>query len=642
MKTQLNTSPIFTQGIESSQVSNMDMDLEGMKQACQIFRDNIYTDKILAVVREWVSNAVDEHLKHGIEQPVQTGVKESRFFVRDFANGLDDNGIRNVFGKYFRSTKSNSDQPIGGFGVGAKAGHCYQDVFYVTSFHNGTKTVYSCILGGDESGASIGQVIEMSQEPTNESGLLVEIDIKVERYHSDTDTFMRYAHAMASNATLASVEVVNDLGTNIKADSKTLMLQRDGIRFYSFDENSGSSEYIITMGGVKYNTPESFEGFAFEKDCRPKTAIQIDVPVGFFEVPISREFFRETAKFTNGIAKCEDALAEFINQQKESIGSLPLSELCVDNKNKSEFFVFKNSAFVHPKVALALNKIVVAGEDANNPLLENKGRKLVVTVSNTHHHRVSQMEKLKAWCANNAKSVLFVRKDDAHYIAESITQYQVDSDLVFKPVACLFPKQSGGGYSDGKFSVYKRGRGHSSSFRASALELHNYYWGTDHSIDEAQDFLAKVSQSDSLREFEKIVVSQNGFESLYGFTSVSLKKDLVTLGYWMSNNQETRDKLGELRKLYNDASNARSKMNTRYHACKNLLTSKTQDIIISNISKDVYSPRLSRQMERIERIIEQLKNNNNELVSTFTNLALSTYYFNPKRSDIRKFIKAAK
>ena len=95
MKTQLNTSPIFTQGIESSQVSNMDMDLEGMKQACQIFRDNIYTDKILAVVREWVSNAVDEHLKHGIEQPVQTGVQENRFFVRDFANGLDDNGISN-------------------------------------------------------------------------------------------------------------------------------------------------------------------------------------------------------------------------------------------------------------------------------------------------------------------------------------------------------------------------------------------------------------------------------------------------------------------------------------------------------------------------------------------------------------------
>jgi hypothetical protein len=252
------------------------------------------------------------------------------------------------------------------------------------------------------------------------------------------------------------------------------------------------------------------------------------------------------------------------------------------------------------------------------------------------------MEKLKAWCANNAKSILFVKKEDAQYISESIAQYQVDSDLVFKPASCLFPKQSGSGYSDGKFSVYKRGRGHASSFRASALELHNCYWSVNHSVDEAQDFLAKVSQSDSLREFKKIVVLQNGFETIYGFTSVSLKKDLAKLGYWMSNNQETCDKLKKVSELYNDVQNAISKMNSRYHACKNLLTNKTQNIILSNISKNVHSSRFSKQMERIEKVITQLKNNNNELVSTFTNLALSSYYFNPKRSDVRKFIKAAK
>ena len=647
MKTQLNTSPIFTQGIESSQVSNMDMDLEGMKQACQIFRDNIYTDKILAVVREWVSNAVDEHLKHGIEQPVQTGVQENRFFVRDFANGLDDNGIRNVFGKYFRSTKSNSDQPIGGFGVGAKAGHCYQDVFYVTSFHNGTKTVYSCILGGDESGASIGQVIEMSQEPTNESGLLVEIDVKVERYKSDIGTFVVYAQTMADTATLAKVEVVCDSGYEdiIKENKKNLILEKDGIRFYSFEDSPTSffdKNYIITMGGVKYHTPKSFEGFAFEKDCRPKTTIQIDVPVGFFEVPISREFFRETAKFTNGIAKCEEALAEFINQQKESIGSLPLSELCIDKKNKSDYFVFKNSAFVHAKVALALNKIIVSGEDTNNSLFEYKGNKLVAVISNSHHHRVSQIEKLKLWSVTNAKSVLFVKKEDADYISESIAQYQVDSDLVFRPVGSLFPKQSGGGYSDGKFSVYRRGRGQASSFRASALELHNLYWNVNHTVDEAKDLLAKVGQSNSIQEFDKIVVSQNGFNDYYSFSSVSLKKGLAELGYQMKSDQSTQERLKKLKELYDDVQTARSKMNTRYHACKNLLTNKTQDIILSSISKDVHSVRLSKQIERIEKVITQLKNNNNELVSTFTNLALSSYYFNPKRSDIRKFIKAAK
>jgi hypothetical protein len=641
MKTQLNTSPIYTQGIESSQVSNMDMDLEGMKQACQIFRDNIYTDKILAVVREWVSNAVDEHLKHQIKQPVQTGIKEDRFFVRDFAKGLDDNGIRNVFGKYFRSTKSNSDQPIGGFGVGAKAGHCYQDVFYVTSFHNGTKTVYSCILGGDDSGASIGQVIEMSQEPTNESGLLVEVDIVTIKYSNDKETFLRYARAMANNATLAKVQVMDDHGRIIKSNSKKLILEKDGIHFYSFGEDSENitDEYIITMGGVKYNTPNSFKEFAFEEYCRPVTAIQIDVPVGFFEVPISREFFRETAKFTNGIAKCEKALTEFINQQKESIGNLALSELCIDKKNKSDFFVFKNSAFAPAKVALALNKISFAEID-NDPLFEDKGKKFVAIVSNSYHHRNGQIERLNSWCKANAKSIFFVRKEDAHYISESIAQYQVDSDLVFKPVASLFPKQKGGAYSDGKFSVYKRGRGRGrdSSFRASALELHNLYWNVTHTVDEARDFLAQISQSDSLTKLSEIVVSNSGFESRYGFTSVSLRKDLAALGYWMAADQTTRDRLVELRKIYNDAQNARSKMNNRYIACKNLLTNKTQNIILRNLENS----RLSKRMDSIEKIIEQLKNNNNELVSIFTKSALSSYYFTPSRSDIRKFIKAAK
>jgi hypothetical protein len=117
-----------------------------------------------------------------------------------------------------------------------------------------------------------------------------------------------------------------------------------------------------------------------------------------------------------------------------------------------------------------------------------------------------------------------------------------------------------------------------------------------------------------------------------------LKKDLATLGYWMSNDQATRNKLSDLRKIYDDAQNARSRMNSRFIACKNLLTNRTQNIILRKLGDS----RLCKRIDSIERIVEQLKNNNNELVSTFTNLALSSYYFNPKRSDIRKFIKAAK
>ena len=38
----------------------------------------------------------------------------NEFFVRDYAAGLSEYDIRNVFGMYFRSTKSNSNNQIGG------------------------------------------------------------------------------------------------------------------------------------------------------------------------------------------------------------------------------------------------------------------------------------------------------------------------------------------------------------------------------------------------------------------------------------------------------------------------------------------------------------------------------------------------
>lgn len=623
------------------------MDLEGMKQACQIFRDNIYTDKILAVVREWVSNAVDEHLKHGIEQPVQTGVKEGRFFVRDFANGLDDNGIRNVFGKYFRSTKSNSDQPIGGFGVGAKAGHCYQDVFYVTSFYNGTKTVYSCVLGGDESGASIGQVIEMSQEPTNESGLLVEIDIKEDRVNDgDTVMFVVYAQAMADYATLAKIEVVDDSGNIVnriyKNNKKTLILEKDGIRFYSFESGliSDSRLFAITMGGVKYHTPDSFKGFGFEDQCSPATAIQIDVPVGFFEVPISREFFRETAKFTNGIAKCEAVLGEFINQQKESLGKLTLSDLCVNKRNQTSYFKFKNNAFTPSKVALSLAKI--GNINQNNPLAEHNGRKLVLLVSDSYYHRGEQVLKIENWCKVNNKSVLYCTKQSMEYVCGTINQYQVDSDLVFRAASTIYPKNTqGGGISDNRYTVNRRGYG-SKSFRWSALELHNEYWSVDHTEQEAQQFLAQIPQSNKLDLVQKILILDNGFHSTYSFKSVLLKKDLIALGYAAYDDPAIVVTIKQLQKSKTERDQARSEMSQRYHKCKNLLSSKSQQAFNNRISKDPFSQTLEKRVCALEKIVEELKNNKNELVATFTKLALESYYFQASRSDVRKFIKAAK
>ena len=163
----------------------MGMDAAGADMATFYLRDKIYSDKILAVIREYVCNALDEHKKHNVSVPVDFGVRHSsedsamyEFFVRDYAKGLSEHDIRNVFGMYFRSTKSGSNNQIGGFGVGSKSGHCYTDTFYIKSHFNGVCTMYVCALGGGSTGVPVGQILKVSESDTLETGLEISLQIQ--------------------------------------------------------------------------------------------------------------------------------------------------------------------------------------------------------------------------------------------------------------------------------------------------------------------------------------------------------------------------------------------------------------------------------------------------------------------------------
>ena len=187
----------------------------------------------------------------------------------------------------------------------------------------------------------------------------------------------------------------------------------------------------------------------------------------------------------------------------------------------------------------------------------------------------------------------------------------------------------------------RRGYG-SKSFRLSALELHNEYWSVDHTEQEAQQFLAQIPQSNKLDLVQKILILDNGFHNTYSFKSVLLKRDLITLGYAAYDDPAIVVTIKQLQKSKTERDQARSEMSQRYHKCKNLLSSKSQQAFNNRISKDPFSQTLEKRVCALEKIVEELKNNKNELVATFTKLALESYYFQASRSDVRKFIKAAK
>jgi hypothetical protein len=112
-----------------------------------ILSDGTYSDKILAPIRELSCNAWDAHIEAGTEyKPFDVtlpNVLEPTFKVRDYGPGLCHEHVMKLYTTYGKSTKDESNDFIGGFGIGSKSPFAYSDAFTVISWHGGIKRVYA-------------------------------------------------------------------------------------------------------------------------------------------------------------------------------------------------------------------------------------------------------------------------------------------------------------------------------------------------------------------------------------------------------------------------------------------------------------------------------------------------------------------
>ena len=107
-----------------------------IKQDAHIFkvlRSKIYSDKILAVIREYSCNAVDAHVEAETpDKPIKITLPNAmnpHFIVRDFGKGMTDEDIFDIYATYGESTKRNTNSQIGQLGLGCKSGFAYSNSF---------------------------------------------------------------------------------------------------------------------------------------------------------------------------------------------------------------------------------------------------------------------------------------------------------------------------------------------------------------------------------------------------------------------------------------------------------------------------------------------------------------------------------
>lgn len=156
-----------------------------------ILRDSLYSNKILAVIREYCANAWDAHVCAGKgDTPIKVTLPtmlEPVFTVRDYGYGLSEEDVLQVYTQYGASSKRNSNEVVGALGIGSKSAFCYTDQFTVTSWHNGLKSVYIATLDS----SNIGVMQKFAELPCgeDESGVQIQVAVSTQNILE----FRRYA-----------------------------------------------------------------------------------------------------------------------------------------------------------------------------------------------------------------------------------------------------------------------------------------------------------------------------------------------------------------------------------------------------------------------------------------------------------------
>ena len=143
-----------------------------------MFADKVYSNKERAVIRELACNAHDSHVMAGttdvpfdVHLPTQL---EPWFSLRDYGTGLPDDDIANIYGAIGVSTKRDSNEVIGCFGIGSLSPYSMCDSFTVKSYLDGIVRTYQCMR--DEKRQP--KVIPLGSAPTDEpNGLEVKLTV---------------------------------------------------------------------------------------------------------------------------------------------------------------------------------------------------------------------------------------------------------------------------------------------------------------------------------------------------------------------------------------------------------------------------------------------------------------------------------
>lgn len=251
-----------------------------------LLTSNLYSRPLESFFRETISNAYDSHIEAGTDEPILLLIEDTdgystyRISIRDYGVGVSPERFEKIYRNIGSSTKRESNDFIGMFGIGRFSCLACADVAHVTSYYQGTK--YSYVMYKNGGGINIDQL--SATKGDYKDGL--EVSVSVYAYSS------KIADALTGICLFDKV-YVSYKGEDSSIRSVVARYNNRVIAHYkTFSRCSILNSYTnyFKVGKVLYEG--EVEGL------NTREGLIIDLPIGSVDITPNREALQYTS-FTN-------------------------------------------------------------------------------------------------------------------------------------------------------------------------------------------------------------------------------------------------------------------------------------------------------------------------------------------------------
>lgn len=265
-----------------------------------LLTSGLYSNKIGSVCRELISNQWDAHSDAGrLDKPFKITAPtmlELQCSFRDYGKGISHKAMMTEYPVLFLSSKEFTNYAIGCFGIGRMTPLAMSDSYIVVSRHEGTKATYNVYM--DETKAP--RIMLVSKEDCYTSGFEVIVPCKMSDVQEWQDEIIQY---------IKYLEVQPE--TNFEYTTPEPFLKEDPWELFAEPRpvNSWGSRVASTFKvrqGITCYTLDISQLDGGRDSATISSSIVVDVPIGTFQVTLSREDIEYDTRTKTNLTKVFD------------------------------------------------------------------------------------------------------------------------------------------------------------------------------------------------------------------------------------------------------------------------------------------------------------------------------------------------